>query len=282
MEIIIYEYSGFCEGVERAYKIAVNSAKEKKQLYMLGSLVHNSEVVGKLEESGVKLVNSLEEIPKGQKDASVIISAHGVSPDIFEKAKSLGFNIIDTTCPWVKSAQNIAKKLSDMSDLSIIIVGDKNHPEVKGILGWTKNKGIIVENKGDLKKIGNGQNAGVLSQTTQSSANFDLIVEELKNKFKNLIIHKTICGATGKRQKAAVDTAKKVEVMIVIGDKKSANTKRLKELCEAEGIDTYQIQTASEIDQAWILNKERVGVTAGASTPSWVIDGVIDLLRARK
>ncbi|MFH1386731.1 MAG: 4-hydroxy-3-methylbut-2-enyl diphosphate reductase [bacterium] len=282
MQILIAEHAGFCEGVERAYRIALEQTKTGKPVYMLGNLVHNSQVVEKLKNAGIKTVKSLSEIPTGIK-GSLLISAHGVSPEVYNEAKKLKLEIIDTTCPWVKKAQHLAKELADKG-MTVIIIGDEGHPEVKGLLGWAGTNSLVVQTPEDLAGIESlnffQSGIGVVAQTTQSEANFDAIVKALRGKFKELVVHKTICGATSKRQNTAVELAQKVELMLVIGDKMSANTKRLAELCSQTGTETHQIQTADELDKNWIKGKAKIGITAGASTPEWVIKEVTTLLQA--
>ncbi|HTY13188.1 MAG TPA: 4-hydroxy-3-methylbut-2-enyl diphosphate reductase [Candidatus Omnitrophota bacterium] len=283
MEILIADNSGFCEGVERAYQLALKQAKQGRPVYMLGNLVHNARVVEKLIREGIKMVRGLDQIPQGT-NGILLISAHGVAPEIYEKAKGLGLEIVDTTCPWVKKAQNLVRQLSEKGD-AIVIVGDEGHPEVKGLLGWAGGKAVVVEGPDDLAgfeslnffRVG----IGVVAQTTQSEANFEAVVQKLREKFKDLTVLKTICGATSKRQNAAVELAKKVDLMLVVGDKMSANTKRLAELCAKTGTETHQIQDASELDLKWFGGRDRIGLTAGASTPDWVVTGIISLIRSK-
>jgi 4-hydroxy-3-methylbut-2-enyl diphosphate reductase len=279
MEIFVAEHSGFCEGVERAFRLAVDQAQAGIPIFMLGNLVHNKQVVERLENLGVKSITNLSEIPRGKK-GTLLISAHGVPPEIYVEAKKLKLEIIDTTCPWVKKAQKIAKELSEEGRI-VIIVGDKGHPEVKGLVGWSGGKAMAVENLEDLDKISfsPAERVGVLAQTTQAEEHFNQIVAELKKKVKDLKIYDTICGATFKRQSAAVGLAKKVDLMLVIGDQMSANTKRLTQLCAQTGTETHQIQTVKELDQSWLAGKKKVGITAGASTPEWVIEEVIRELK---
>lgn len=281
MDILIAEHSGFCEGVERAYRIALEQTRGGKPVFMLGNLVHNTQVVEKFKKAGVKVVKSISEIPPGAQ-GTLLISAHGVAPQVYEEARTRGLAVVDTSCPWVKKAQKIAKELADEGRL-VVIVGDKGHPEVKALVGWSGGRGLVVENLADLQKLSfsPADKVGILAQTTQAEEHFERLTEELKKKTKDLKVFNTICGATSKRQKAAVDLAKKVDLMLVIGDKLSANTKRLTELCSATGTETHQIQTVKELDQGWLKGKKKVGITAGASTPEWVIEEVIILLRAR-
>lgn len=275
MQIFIADSSGFCEGVSAAY----NKAKEHHNIYMLGNLVHNTQVVEKLKQQGIKVIKDIKEIKDGE---TLLISAHGVPPSVYEEAKKKKLKIIDTTCSWVKRAQKLARELVD-NGYQLIIVGDRNHPEVKGIKGWSNDKGIIVSNAAELRTVKLGEKVGIVAQTTQSEENFNAIVEEIKSKEgenlnSRLIIHKTICGATQKRQKAAIELAQKVDVMLVIGDKMSANTKRLTELCEKTGTPTHQIETKDELKAEFLAGKDKVGITAGASTPDWVIKEICDII----
>ncbi|MFA5840175.1 MAG: 4-hydroxy-3-methylbut-2-enyl diphosphate reductase [Candidatus Margulisiibacteriota bacterium] len=275
MEILIAQHSGFCEGVERAYRIALEQVKLNHPVYMLGNLVHNTQVVEQFINAGAKIIKTLNEVPDNS-PGILLISAHGVSPEIYTEAKRKKLQIIDTTCPWVKKAQKIAKELSDC-EKNIVIVGDKGHVEVKGLVGWSGGKAIVVENMSDVNSLSlpKDQPIGVLAQTTQSKENFNQVVTELKNRFNNVTAFDTICGATAKRQAAAVELAKKVDLLLVIGDKMSANTRRLTELCTETGTRTHQIQTVSELNTSWLDGIQKVGITAGASTPEWVIKAVV-------
>lgn len=245
---------------------------------MLGNLVHNTQVIEKFKGLGVKTVKNLSEIPQATKGV-LLVSAHGVSPEIYKEAKGLGLEIVDTTCSWVKKAQKTTKELADEGRM-VIIVGDKGHPEVKGLVGWSQGKAIVVEDLEDFNKLSlsSENKVGILAQTTQAEEHFDRMIAELKKKIKNVKEFDTICGATSKRQKAAMALAKKVDLMLVIGDKMSANTRRLTELCTKTGTETHQIQTIKELDSKWLEGKNKVGITAGASTPDWVIKEVVDKL----
>jgi 4-hydroxy-3-methylbut-2-enyl diphosphate reductase len=278
MKVIIAEYAGFCEGVERAYRIALEQVSAGKPIFMLGNLVHNRQIIDKLKNLGVKTVKSLSEIPTGTKGV-LLISAHGVPPQIYEEAKAKGLRTIDTTCSWVKRAQQIAKDLAQ-SGRKIVIVGDRGHAEVQGLVGWSNNQASVVENLADIAQldIKSDDKIGVLAQTTQPEEKFQAIVEALKKITKDVREYSTICGATHKRQSACIDLAKKVDLVLVIGDRLSANTKRLTELCSAAGVETHQIETVADLNKKWLAGKERVGLTAGASTPDWVIEAVVNYL----
>ena len=280
MEILIAEHSGFCEGVERAFCIAIDTAKAGIPVFMLGNLVHNKQVVERLQNLGVKSVSNLSEIPKDTK-GTLLISAHGVPPEVYAEAEGKGLEIVDTTCPWVKKAQKIARELAEEGRF-VVIVGDKGHPEVQALVGWSGGKAVVVESLEDLNKLSlsTKDRVGILAQTTQAEEHFDRMVAELKKKVKDLKEYDTICGATSKRQSTAVALAKKVDLMLVIGDQMSANTKRLTELCSKTGTETHQIQTVEELDKGWLVGKKKVGITAGASTPEWVIGEVLAKIRS--
>ncbi len=279
MKVLVAEHAGFCEGVERAFRIALETAHAGKPVYMLGNLVHNKQVIERLKNFGVGTVASLSEIPKGTR-GTLLISAHGVPPEVYAEAKKLRLEIIDTTCPWVKKAQRIAKELAEEERL-VIIVGDKGHPEVKGLVGWSHDRALVIGNEAELNKISIPPEAkvGILAQTTQAVERFDQIVAGIKKMVKEVKEYDTICDATSKRQSAAVKIARQVELMLVVGDKMSANTRRLTELCAKTGTETHQLETARELDFAWLKNKQRVGITAGASTPEWVIREVVEKIK---
>jgi 4-hydroxy-3-methylbut-2-enyl diphosphate reductase len=280
MQVLIAKYSGFCEGVERAYGIALKQMEAGKPVFMLGNLVHNAQVIEKFKKLGTKLVKSIAEIPSGT-DGILLISAHGVAPEVYKEATLKGLEIVDTTCPWVVKAQKIAKELAEEGQ-AIIIIGDQGHAEVKGLVGWSKGKAQVAETLEDLNKLSltATDKAGVLAQTTQSKDHYQTMVKALKAKINNLKEYNTICGATAKRQEAAVTIAEQVDIMLVIGDKMSANTKRLSELCSQTGTETHQIQTVQELEMEWLKGKTKVGITAGASTPEWVIQEIIGCLSA--
>ena len=279
MKLEIAKCAGFCEGVERAYQIALKQTQANQPVFMLGNLVHNTQVIEKFKNLGVQTVKTIFEIPDNS-NGTVLISAHGVPPQIYEEAKTKGLKIIDTTCAWVKKAQRIAKEFADQGR-QVIIVGDKGHVEVKGLVGWSGGQALVVENIKDIEAIRDQltNKVGILAQTTQSQDHFRKMTAEIKKQVKDLAEYDTICGATSKRQDAAVELAQKVDLMLVIGDKMSANTKRLTELCAKTGTETHQIQTVKELDPGWLVGKRKAGITAGASTPDWVIKEVVAQLK---
>lgn len=282
MRVLIAKHAGFCEGVERAYRIALEQTGAGKPVFMLGNLVHNTQVIDKFKKLGVKTVRTVSEIPSGSKGV-LLISAHGVPPGIYEEARDKGLSIVDTTCAWVKKAQKIARELAE-EGRRVIIVGDKGHVEVKGLVGWSGGKAAVIEDLAELEglSISRQDRLGVLAQTTQTEKRFNEITAALKNAAGDVREFNTICGATSKRQNAAVDLARKADLMLVIGDRMSANTKRLTELCAGTGTETHQIQTVKEFELAWLKGKEKVGITAGASTPEWVVKEVVERLQERR
>ena len=271
MKIRLAEESGFCFGVKKALD-RINSIEDKKDVYVLGKLIHNPQAIEELKKEGIKFVEEVGEVDNG----TLVISAHGVSEEVIWEAKGKGLKIIDTTCPLVKNVHNITKNL-EKQGYRIIIYGDKEHTEVKGIKGNLKEP-IIMSDVSELDNLDDGRYA-LVSQTTQDVVKFNEISEKLKEKVKDLIVSDTICSATKLRQENAGKIAKEVELMIVIGGYNSANTKRLRDIC-SEIVETKHIESADELDKKWFDGKENMGVTAGASTPEKVIKEVVDRMNS--
>lgn len=270
MKIYLAKHAGFCFGVKRAIDMATKTAG--RNVYTLGPLIHNAQVVKDLEKKGIKCAESLSEIPEG----TVIIRAHGVPPQTIQQAKNLGLEVIDATCPYVEKVHNITKKLQK-EGYQVMILGERNHPEVIGVKGNSENA-IVVEDVEEARKLGCYEKLGLVSQTTQSKEKFKEIVKELKKHVKKLKIYNTICSATEKRQQAATSLAQKVELMIVLGDRNSGNTRRLAELCSKE-TQTLHVEKSSDLDKAVLKEKKKIGVTAGASTPEYLIKDTIKHLK---
>ncbi|MBO6303702.1 MAG: 4-hydroxy-3-methylbut-2-enyl diphosphate reductase [Selenomonadaceae bacterium] len=269
MEVLLAEFLGFCYGVKRAIKIArENASTENNPSATLGPIIHNPQMVARLKDDGVGTINSLEEMESG----TVIIRSHGVGPGIYEAAKAKNLKLVDATCPHVRRAQLAAKALVD-EGYSVVIAGEKNHPEVKSIFEWTNGKATIVETVGEAETVTPSPKLGIVSQTTFSGENFKKIVLALIDKSQEVKIERTICNATSERQKAAAELAEKVDLMLVIGGKNSANTTRLYQLCK-EKCKTYHIETAEELQDQWFDKIKKIGITAGASTPDWIIKEV--------
>jgi 4-hydroxy-3-methylbut-2-enyl diphosphate reductase len=272
VEVKIASNAGFCFGVKRAIDLVEKTLNEKSEVYTLGPIIHNPQEVKRLKENGVKILNDIDCVKSG----CIILRTHGISLELrnrLEKDRTL--YIIDATCPFVKKAQDIIKNLSSQ-ETTIIIVGENSHPEVEALVSYGAGKCVVIESpKEALEFKGTGE-LNIVSQTTQTPQNFNVIVEILKKRFK-VNIYNTICKATLERQESAKKLAKKVDLMIVIGGKNSGNTTRLAEICKAQ-TKTYHIETIDELDDKWFNNIKTVGLTAGASTPHNIIKSVQRIL----
>ena len=275
MEVILAEHLGFCYGVKRAIEIARQNASSDGSSSTLGPIIHNPQMVERLKNEGVGTVGSLEEMD----DGLIIIRSHGVGPKVYEEAESRGLELVDATCPHVKKAQLSAKLLSE-EGYTVVIVGEKNHPEVKSIFEWTAQDAYIIETEAEANALPRIGKLGIVSQTTFSGDRFRSIVSCLLEKSREIKILRTICTATDLRQAAALDLAEKVDVMLVIGGKNSANTTRLAQLC-ATKCKTYHIETVEELQDDWIKDVNKMGITAGASTPDWIIKEVYKQCQSR-
>ncbi len=271
MKIEVAEHAGYCYGVERALKLAQETiGKRPGPICTLGPIIHNPQVVDWLKNKGIGFVDNLNLMDNG----TIIIRSHGIDPKIKIKAKRKGIEVVDATCPFVKKAQHCAGKLVE-EGYNLIIVGERNHPEVIGILAYAGGNAVVAEDIEDIKKLPNFDKVGVVVQTTQPVENLKKVVNELIPKAEEIKVFNTICDATVKRQISANNLAKKADVMLVIGGKNSANTSRLAQICRDVNPKTYHIEIASEINEKWFDNIGFVGVAAGASTPDWIIDEVV-------
>lgn len=274
MEIIMAEPRGFCFGVKRSIDMVEKAiAENKPNIQIFGPIVHNPQQIKALEDKGVKMVNSIEEIEPG----TVFVRAHGISPNVFQELKAKeGVELIDATCPFVKVEQEDARKLSEKS-YNVVIIGEKNHPEALGAQGFAEGSVIIgsVEEARALKEV---PKLGAVVQTTLEPEAVDKIVAELYHKAKEIRVYNTICQSTKMRQPAAKKAAEKADVMIVIGGKNSGNTRRLAEVC-ARIKPTHHIETAEELKKEWFNGAKSVGISAGASTPDFVIDDVVEAIK---
>ena len=271
MEVILAEYLGFCYGVKRAIKIARENADGKSNT--LGSIIHNPQMVERLKNEGVGTIEDLNDATEG----TIIIRSHGVGPQIYEQIKAKGLKIVDATCPHVKMAQTAARELAE-GGYEVVIVGEKQHPEVKSIFEWTGNRATILETEAEAENFLSCPKLGIVSQTTVANEHFKKVVMKLLDKSKDIKVLRTICTATEQRQTAAMELAAKVDVMLVVGGRNSANTTKLAKLCESK-CTTYHIETSQEILPDWFKKSneiKKVGITAGASTPDWIIREVYD------
>ena len=272
MKINLARSAGFCFGVKRALNIAFDTAKSEKKVYMLGDIVHNEDVVREVEKSGIKKIKGLG---KG-KNKTLLIRAHGSPINTFDKASAFGYKIIDATCPMVKEIHKIAKEM-EHGGYKIIVVGDKKHDEVQGIIGQLKTKAIVIDNAAHipLRQLKNIGKAAVVVQSTQNLENVLRIVNALRQPIKELKFCNTICNPTRRKQQEIKIMPKENDVMIIIGSKSSANTKRLYEISESLNERSYWVSSKSEIKKEWFKNTKSVGVTAGASTPDSTTQEVI-------
>jgi (E)-4-hydroxy-3-methyl-but-2-enyl pyrophosphate reductase len=277
MEVYLADKAGLCFGVKRAINTAFEAAAKGK-VYCLGPLIHNPQEVERLRQAGVDLVEDFSSLARGD---YLIIRSHGVPPKVLEEIRKKGLNIIDLTCPFVSKAQRDAEALHK-EGYQVVIVGEKKHPEVQSIRGYAGDNAVVVETADDVETIQFKNRIGVVAQTTQSYSNFSKIVLKLLRLSKELKVFNTICDSTQERQDAARVLAGKVDVMLVVGGRNSANTSRLVTVCQQEGKPTYHIEVADEIHPQWFEGVTKVGVTAGASTPDWVVEGVLEKLRSGK
>lgn len=273
MQIIVSKHSGYCYGVKRAVSMAQESIEKYDDIYSLGSIIHNKKAVEKLTNSGLKVVQDIDE-----KQKNIIFRSHGVEKKFYKFARENNINIIDTTCTFVKKIHQIVEE-QYKKGYKIIIVGSKIHPEVIGINSYADYQAQFVEEETDISNlvISNDDKYSIVFQTTFNIEKYDSIVNKLKEKIKNIDVHNTICNATKKRQDAALELAKNVDMMIVIGDKSSSNSKKLYDIASSKKKSIF-IEDVNQLDIDMFKNIKKVGITAGASTPDFVIDEVIEFL----
>lgn len=278
MEVRIADNAGFCFGVKRAMKMAWDELENKSEnnIYSLGPLIHNKQAVDRYKEKGLVEMDNLESIPS---ESKLIIRSHGVAEKVYTESKAKNMEIVDTTCPFVKKIHDIVKDFSDRG-YKIIIVGNPNHPEIIGINGWCNNEAIVINKLEEIDDItfDPTQIYCVVSQTTANLESFDKIVDKLKTKINNLTVKNTICFATKERQISAIDLAREVDCMVVIGGKHSSNTQKLVNICK-DLVPTFSIETKEELEKEKFTGFKVAGVTAGASTPDWIIEEVINYLK---
>lgn len=278
--IKVGKYAGFCGGVTNSVTKTEKYLNEYNNLYCLGELVHNKQVIESLEEKGLKTIETLSEV---EDNSTVIIRAHGVANSIYEEAKSRNINLLDLTCPKVLK---IHDKVSEYKDNGyfIILVGSKVHPEVIGTISFCGDKSIVIEGLDDLDEVNNiiktnnYKDVVIFAQTTIKESLFDEIVDNLKEKIPNLVIENTICNATHLRQQECLEMAKSSDCMIIIGGKNSSNTKKLYEVAISVCPNTYLVETYKELDFNELKKYENIGIMAGASTPKTSIDEVVNNL----
>ncbi|MBE3034963.1 MAG: 4-hydroxy-3-methylbut-2-enyl diphosphate reductase [Actinobacteria bacterium] len=277
VEIVVARYAGYCYGVERALRITEEALEGAEgPVASLGPIIHNPSVVGHLEERGVRVVDDAREAAAG----TLIVRTHGVPPEVVKGARARDINLVDATCPFVAVAQHKAASLRE-AGYTVVILGERDHPEVAGLEGFAGEGAVVVEDAAGLPLAQlRGKRVGVVVQTTQTRANLASVAAALAPVARELLVFNTICDATEKRQSAACELAAEVDVVVVVGGRNSANTARLAQLCRAMESRTHHIESAAEIEPAWFAGARRIGVTAGASTPDEEIEATVAALQA--
>ncbi|RUM68593.1 MAG: 4-hydroxy-3-methylbut-2-enyl diphosphate reductase [Sulfurospirillum sp.] len=272
MEIRLAENYGFCFGVKRAIEIA----EESRDAYTYGPLIHNTEEINRLQDNfNVTTAHEMDELDGTNR---VIIRTHGIVKEELRELKKSGKEIIDATCPFVTKPQEIVEEMSQ-AGYKVIIFGDEKHPEVKGVKSYAVNKPIVVLSTSELEDLYLGPKVAVVAQTTRKVKEFMKVVDYLVERVKEVRVFNTICNATFENQEAADKLSKEADVMIVIGGKNSSNTKQLFSIVQNNCPDSYHIEVPEELEASWFAGKKLCGVTAGASTPDWIIQNVIEKIR---
>ena len=275
MEVTVAKTAGFCFGVKRAVeKVYEQIGKTEKPIYTYAPIIHNEQVVGDLQEKGVEVIDTLEEL-KTIRDAVVVIRSHGVGKDVYDILKENGVEIVDATCPYVKKIHRIVEKQT-AEGRRVLIVGSEDHPEVQGIKGWGDERTKVIENMDDFRRLElpEDEKLCIVSQTTFNYKKFQDLVEKISKTRYDITVLNTICNATQERQVEAMRIASQVDVMLVIGGKHSSNTQKLYDICRKECKNTYYIQTLGDFNPECISSVRSVGITAGASTPNNIIEEV--------
>ena len=270
MKIELASSYGFCYGVKRAIEIA----EEHKNSFTYGPLIHNKDEINRLKEGfNIGLVENISDI---KNDNAVVIRTHGIPKDELALLKKQKNKIINATCPYVTTPQNIVQKMSS-EGYSVVIFGDKEHPEIKGVVSYAthQNDAFVVLNPEELHALPLKSSVAVVSQTTKKPEDFAKIVTALIQKHKEVRVFNTICNATFENQDAASELAKRADVMIVIGGRHSSNTKMLHSISQKDCDDSYLIENENELKAEWFKNKILCGISAGASTPDWIVQNVI-------
>ena len=268
MRIEMAKSYGFCFGVKRAIKIAESAGEAST----IGELIHNAEEINRLKQNfGVKTLKDASEVGD---ESKLIIRTHGIQKEDLQSLQARGKELIDATCPFVTKPQQIVEKMSD-EGYDIVIFGDANHPEVKGVKSYAKGRVFVVLEPHELANIKLGSKVAAVSQTTKKIENFMKIVDFLVQKSREVRIFNTICNATLENQEAAAELAKKADIMIVVGGKNSSNTKQLFLISQNFCKDCYLIENENELEASWFEGKELCGISAGASTPDWIIKKVV-------
>ena len=275
MKVTIAEKCGFCRGVNVAIELARKTLSKGEKVYSLGPIIHNEDVVNELLKAGLVTVSDVNEINSG----TVLIRSHGATLKQLRRIEEKGLKIVDATCVLVKRVQKLCQTLS-VEGYKIVIIGDETHPEVKAIVGFGEDV-VVIGSKADLCRLGEHGKLGVISQTTQSPGYFaEMVGEIIKRGFSELKVVNTLCREAIRRQDSAVKLCKEVDIMFVLGGLHSSNTRKLAELCKKHNTQTFHLQNWQELDKTVLRGRSCAGVTAGASTPEWVINDFVEQLRA--
>ena len=284
MKVLVAEKCGFCFGVERAIELAGEMLRDRGEVYCLGDIIHNKQVVGRLAEAGLKVVKELDEIPEvaeGTSEAdtpTVLIRSHGCHPALIDEIHKRRLRLVDATCILVKRAQRLVRELHEQG-YTVVVNGDPDHPEIQGVVGYAPYV-IVVANEGDLEKLPAAGRVAVISQTTHAVEEFGRIVGLIAARgYSEMKVVNTICRETARRQASAVELCRQVDVMFVLGSLHSANTGELAELCRRYNVETFHLQNWQEFRGEYVSGKTVAGVTAGASTPDWIIEEFVEKLR---
>ena len=278
MSVKLAQTAGFCMGVRRAMDIVLNLAQKKRssKIYTYGPLIHNPQTVEILEKRGITAVNSPDDIDNTS-HAIFVIRAHGISPQEREAIQARGVSVVDATCPRVAHVQHIIAKHSSQG-YATVIVGDREHPEVNGLLGYAGQKGIVLSCEEDVENLPQGERLCVVAQTTQSMDEYEIIRTKIREKNPEAVFFDTICDSTEKRQHEVKNLSRDADAMVIIGGQNSANTCRLVSLSRQEGKPAFHVETARELAGIPLQQYENIGVSAGASTPNWIINSAVDAL----
>lgn len=283
MEVIVAKTAGFCFGVERAVaQVYEQITRGQPPICTLGPIIHNEEVVRDLTKKGVKVLTSLEDL-EAMESGTVIVRSHGVGRAVYDKIESLGLHLVDATCPFVKKIHRVVREQNGLGR-RVVIIGDKDHPEVEGIRGWADERTLVVKSEAEMAHLPDlaGEKLCIVSQTTFNYNKFQDLVEKFSEKGYDILVLNTICNATQERQVEAGRIASQVDAMIVVGGKSSSNTRKLYEICREECKNTYYIQTVGDFDPESVSSVRSVGITAGASTPKNIIEEVHTNVRSIK
>jgi (E)-4-hydroxy-3-methyl-but-2-enyl pyrophosphate reductase len=275
MGVNLAKTAGFCMGVKRAVDMVLDVVHDRDtgKIYTYGPLIHNPQTVEILKKRGILPIDNIDDIEEG----TIIIRAHGISPLERKKIKEKNVKIVDVTCPKVARVQAIIKKHASLG-YTIVIVGDNGHPEVDGLLGYSDGKGVVIENRGEVDALPELEKICVVAQTTQSKKEYEDIIDRIRQRFQHVTVFDTICDSTEKRQAEVKNLSAEMDAMFVVGGKNSANTKRLATMSELQGTPTFHIETADELKNINIDRYSEIGISAGASTPNWTIEKVVDYI----